>query len=253
MRVSAPHTQPRSGRLKGEVSRLSRQRSARRGFTLIELIVVIAIGSIVVGSVTVAIANIRTADLKSATGMMAGAMRYMYNLAVINNRPYRLVIDMDESTFWGEELQTDDPCARFLPEGDPVAEASEREKEAEEKGKEVEDLGPVGLDPRRRVQSAKATYSATKDNLLSRRTLPKGILITGVMTSNHEGPREGGRVAIHFFPGGYAERAYVWLGEEPAPDEDVEASITLSLDSLMGRVTRHGEALSPGDFAKEME
>ena len=87
----------------GEAHRLSPVRSRRRGFTLIELIVVIAIGSILVGSVTVAIANIRTADLKSATGMMAGAMRYMYNLAVINNRPYRLVIDMDESTFWGEE------------------------------------------------------------------------------------------------------------------------------------------------------
>jgi len=253
VRIFDPRAQKRHALLQREVSSLSGDRSARRGFTLIELIVVIAIGSIVVGSVTVAIANIRTADLKSATGMMAGAMRYMYNLAVINNRPYRLVIDMDESTFWGEELQTDDPCARFLPEGDPVAEASDREKEAEEKGKELEDLGPVGLDPRRRAQSSKASYATAKDNLLSRRTLPKGILVTGVMTSNHEGPREGGRVAIHFFPGGYAERAYVWLGEAPEPDEEVEASITLSLDSLMGRVTRHGEALSPNEFAKESE
>ncbi len=237
----------------GEAERLSPVRSRQRGFTLIELIVVIAIGSILVGSVTVAIANIRTADLKSATGMMAGAMRYMYNLAVINNRPYRLVIDMDESTFWGEELQTDDACARFLPEGDPVAERSDREREAEEKGKEVEDLGPMGLDPRRRASTAQGTYQATKDNLLSQRKLPTGILVTGVMTSNHEGPREGGRVAIHFFPGGYAEQAFVWLGKEPEPDEDAEALVTLSLDSLMGRVTRHSEALSPGDFAKELE
>ena len=52
--------------------------------------VVIAIGAILIGSVTVAITNIRKADLKAATGMMSGAMRYMYNLAVINNRPYRL-------------------------------------------------------------------------------------------------------------------------------------------------------------------
>jgi general secretion pathway protein H len=234
------------------VNRLSWDRSGRRGFTLIELIVVIAIGSIMIGSMTVAIVNIRKADLKSATGMMAGAMRYMYNLAVINNRPYRLVIDMDESIFWGEELETDDPCARFLPEGDPVAEASDREREAEEKGKEPEDLGPVGLDPRRRAKSSSARYQATKDNLLSRRQLPRGILVTGVMTSNHEGPREEGRVAIHFFPGGYAEQAYVWLGEEGEPDEEAEASVTLALDSLMGRVTRHSEALEPSSFAKEL-
>ena len=81
----------------------------------------------------------------------------------------------------------------------------------------------------------------------------RGIRVTGVMTSNHEGPREQGKAAIHFFPGGYAEPAYVWLGEEDDPDEPAEAAVTLSLDSLMGRVTRHSEALSPTTFAKEME
>ena len=231
-----------------EANRLSRHRSGRRGFTLIELIVVIAIGSILIGSVTVAIGNIRTADLKSATGMMAGAMRYMYNLAVINNRPYRLVVDMDESVFWGEELQTDDPCSRFLPEGDPLADESDRKKEAEESGKDDEDQGPRGL-----MSSSGPGYQVAKDNLLSRRDLPRGILVTGVMTSNHEGPREEGKVAIHFFPGGYAERAYVWLGQEGDPDEEPETSVTLVLDSLMGRVTRHGEALSPSTFTKELE
>ena len=225
--------------------------SARRGFTLIELIVVIAIGAILIGSMGVAITNIRKADLKAATGMMSGAMRYMYNLAVINNRPYRLVIDMDESRFWGEELQQDDPCARFLPEGDPLAEASDREKEAEKRGKEVE--MPRGLDPRARATAKSVTYQAAKDNLLSVRELPRGIRVTGVMTSNHEGPREDGKVAIHFFPGGYAEPAYVWLGEEDDPDEPAEASVTLSLDSLMGRVTRYSKALAPSTFAKEME
>ena len=98
-----------------------------------------------------------------------------------------------------------------------------------------------------------ANYQAVKDNLLSRRDLPRGIRVTGVMTSNHEGPREQGKAAIHFFPGGYAEPAYVWLGEEDDPDEPAEAAVTLSLDSLMGRVTRHSEALSPTTFAKEME
>ena len=215
--------------------------------------VVIAIGAILIGSVTVAITNIRKADLKAATGMMSGAMRYMYNLAVINNRPYRLVIDMDAARFWGEELQQDEPCARFLPEGDPLAEASDLKKEAEKRGKEVEELGGRGLDPRQRATATTVTYQATKDNLLSPRDLPQGIRVTAVMTSNHEGPREDGKVAIHFFPGGYAEPAYVWLGEEEDPDEPAEASVTLVLDSLMGRVTRHGEALSPSTFAKEME
>ncbi len=227
--------------------------SGQRGFTLIELSVAIVIIIMAMTLIGFSIANIRKADLKASSGMMAGAMRYLYNLAIINNTPYRLVVDMDEGVFWGEELQQDDPCARFLPEGDPLAEASDREKEAEKRGKDVEAEMPRGLDPRARATAKSVSYQAAKDNLLSARELPRGIRVTGVMTTNHEGPREDGKVAIHFFPGGYAEPAYVWLGEEEDPDEPAEASVTLSLDSLMGRVTRHGEALSPSTFAKEME
>ena len=47
--------------------------------------VVMALAAIVVGGIGVSIVNIRKADLKAASGMMGGAMRYMYNLAVINN------------------------------------------------------------------------------------------------------------------------------------------------------------------------
>ena len=223
-------------------------RATKRGFTLIELMVVMALAAIVVGGIGVSIVNIRKADLKAASGMMGGAMRYMYNLAVINNTPYRLVIDMDESAFWGEELQTDDPCARFLPLDDE----SEAEDETED---EVEDEGPVGLDPKARARRVQAgNFTRTKDNLLSLRKLPQGIVVTGVMTSLNQGPRQGGKVAIHFFPGGHAEPAYIWLGERDDPDDlEVDPTLTLELDSLMGRVTRHNEALSEQSFAKGLD
>ncbi len=112
-------------------------------------------------------------------------------------------------------------------------------------------MGPAGLDPRRQLATSTGSFTRTKDNLLSTRKLPTGIKITGVMTSNHEGVREEGKMAIHFFPGGFAERAYVWLGEQDDFDEPAEAAMTLELDSLMGRVTRHTEALDPSTFAKE--
>ena len=208
-----------------------------------------ALAAIVVGGIGVSIVNIRKADLKAASGMMGGAMRYMYNLAVINNTPYRLVIDMDESAFWGEELQTDDPCARFLP-----LEGEDGEAEAKEDVGE-EDEGPVGLDPRARTRRvAQGNFTRTKDNLLSMRKLPQGIVVTGVMTSLNQGPRQDGKIAIHFFPGGHAEPAYIWIGErDDDEEEDTEPSITLELDSLMGRVTRHNEALEESSFAKGLD
>ncbi|MEE2779543.1 MAG: prepilin-type N-terminal cleavage/methylation domain-containing protein [Myxococcota bacterium] len=213
--------------------------SAKRGFTLIELVITLAIGLMVIGLVTMGINNIRRADLKAGSGMMAGAMRYLYNLAVINNTPYRLVIDMDEGAFWGEEMRTDDPCARYLPEaGD-----DDLKRDKEDRGLEE------GEDP----TAAQGGYSRTKDNLLSTRKLPLGIQVTGVITSHHRSVQSEGRAAIHFFPGGYAERAMIWLGEREGPDQEAEPEVTLALDGLMGRVRRHSEALDESTFVRESE
>ena len=60
-----------------------RTKPKSRGFTLIELVISMFIAVMVIGLVTVAITNIRRADLKAASGMMAGAMRYLYSLAVM--------------------------------------------------------------------------------------------------------------------------------------------------------------------------
>jgi general secretion pathway protein H len=219
--------------------------SGARGFTLIELIVSISIGLIVIGLVTVSINNIRRADLKKSSGMMSSAMRYLYNLAVINNTPYRMVIDMDKGAFWGEAMETDDPCNRYLPaEGEEmgVAEAEGR------MGVE----GEPGLDGEQ-VASSSGGYRKQKDNLLSERELPRGIVITGILTSHHRDAQREGRAAIHFFPGGYAERAYVWLGEQASPEEDPEEMVTLDLDGLMGSVKRHNEVLEESSFIRETD
>lgn len=179
------------------------------GFTLIELAVTLTIMVLVVGLVTMSITNIRRADLKASGGMLAAAMRYTYNLAVINGTPYRLVLDLDASEFWGEELQTEDPCARYLPDEGELTGAAEDEDEdggareaarSEASQPEVqlgEDGEPIaGPDETRGANG----YQRKKDNLLSKRKLAKGIRITGVITSHHTAQQNDGRVAIHFFP-----------------------------------------------------
>jgi prepilin-type N-terminal cleavage/methylation domain-containing protein len=216
-----------------------------RGFTLIELVVVMVIVSTVLTLVSMGIANIRRADLTSASGMMSGAMRYLYNLAVINNTPYRLVIDMDDRAFWGEELDTDDPCARFLPEDGAFG---TEEFDPEDNESPDADSGAMGV---KRPRTHRANFTKTKDNLLSRRVLPMGIVVTGVMTSKNQGPKETGKVAIHFFPGGYAENAYIWMGEQALDDDEPEVLLTLELASLNGHVTRHNEELDQASFQKE--
>ena len=219
--------------------------SGARGFTLIELIVSISIGLIVMALVTVSINNIRRADLKKSSGMMSSAMRYLYNLAVINNTPYRMVIDMEKGAFWGEAMETDDPCNRYLPAEDEEVGvvAGEGRMGAQ---------GEPGLDGEQVINSG-GGYRKQKDNLLSERELPRGIVITGILTSHHRDAQREGRAAIHFFPGGYAERAYVWLGEQASPEEDPEEMVTLDLDGLMGSVKRHNTVLEESSFIRDTD
>ncbi|MEZ4269119.1 MAG: prepilin-type N-terminal cleavage/methylation domain-containing protein [Myxococcota bacterium] len=239
--------------------RATRPLAGQAGFTLIELAVTLTIMVLVVGLVTMSITNIRRADLKASGGMLAAAMRYTYNLAVINGTPYRLVLDISAGEFWGEELQTEDPCARYLPEeGELTGEAGEDEEGRPDAAPKLEP-GEVALDENGQpVATTDETrgamgYQRKKDNLLSKRTLPKGIRITGVITSHHTAQQTEGRVAIHFFPGGFAEKAWVWLGEASGPEQVATAQNTIALDGLMGHVKRSSTPLDEADFIKELE
>ncbi len=250
--------------------------SGQRGFTLIELSVAIVIIIMAMTLIGFSIANIRKADLKASSGMMAGAMRYLYNLAIINNTPYRLVVDMDEGVFWGEELQTDDPCQRYLPESDDETGKGGRREgrmsraKSSRGGRGASPIGAAGGGRGGGGRSSRGSpeaspdgvapggggggYGRRKDNLLTERKLPTGILVTRAITAHHTSAQQEGRVAVHFFPGGYAEKAYVWLGEQStSPDEDDEELVTIELDGLMGRVTRHYDVLEERDFLKWAE
>ena len=222
-----------------------------RGFTLIELIVSITIAMLVIGLVTMAITNIRRADLKKSSGMMSSAMRYLYNLAVINNTPYRLVIDMEKGSFWGEAMETDDPCKRYLPSEGEEMDMGAGGDSALGAGGRIGVAGEPGVDSQ--TPTASGSYKKPKDNLLSERELPRGIVITGILTSHHREAQREGRAAIHFFPGGYAERAYVWLGERDTPEAEAEVMVTLALDGLMGHVKRHSEVLEESSFVRESD
>lgn len=252
-------SKPDDARALGGAARATRVAAGQAGFTLIELAVTLTIMVLTISLVTMSITNIRRADLKASGGMLAAAMRYTYNLAIINGTPYRLVLDLGTSEFWGEELQTDDPCARYLPEeGELTGEAGQDDDDGDKtvaKPKTTE----VQFDPNGQpIVAADETrgamgYQRKKDNLLSKRALPKGIRITGVITSHHTTQQTSGRVAIHFFPGGFAEKAWVWLGEESGPDHEAKAENTIALEGLMGHVTRSNKPLDEADFIKELE
>lgn len=223
-----------------------------RGYTLLELMAVIAV--ILVGGVAVVagVASVRKASLSTSAARVAAAVRYLYDLSVLNNRPYRLVVDLEGRSFWGEPVE--EACGGAL-----LPSEEERRFGLESRAVPVEGGGggprpsgtatepavPVGdgspgvggggepadgATPRRRIRP--------KENLLTRQVLPEGISFRAVMTSHHDEPVEEGKAEVFFFPDGYAEKALIYLrkGEE---------TITVETIPLKGIGVVHPEELDP--------
>ncbi len=211
-----------------------------RGYTLLELMAVTAV--ILVGGVAVVagVASVRKASLSTSAARVAAAVRYLYDLSVLNNRPYRLVVDFEGRSFRGEPVE--DACgAALLPSeeerrfgGGFAARAAPGGGEGPVPAETTVTAGegpPAGEEtPRRRIRP--------KENLLTRQVLPEGISFGAVMTSHHDEPVEEGEAEVFFFPDGYAEKALIYLkkGEE---------TYTIETLPLKGIGVVHTEELDP--------
>ena len=233
------------------------------GYTLLELAAVIAIVLILSVASVATVQSVRKADISTAAARVAACVRYLYDLAVLNNRPYRLVMDLSSGSYWGELAQDDQRCggAALLPgeeerkfglaagqgaqrgrasEGRPVAGARPGGGElAGARPGGGESAGPQSEAPE--GEPAATTTMMPKDNLLTKRELPKGVKFSMVMTSHQDEPTEEGRAEIYFFPSGYVERAYVFLKR----DDNV---YTVETVPLRGVGVVHDRELDPKDI-----
>jgi type II secretion system protein H len=183
------------------------RRRGEAGFTLIELVVVMAVVAIVTSAVAVGIGNIRGASVQTEAGQLAVAVRYLYNLSILNGRNYRLVLDLENGNWWGEAQASRDPCTAFLLPGD----GEEEDKAVDE---DDEDAAPKA-----------AGFDAAKSKLLAKHKLAKGIVVRRVMTSHQSDFITSGQAHINFFPNGTVERGFVVF--TLSDDEDDAMSVEI--------------------------
>ncbi|HEY5453201.1 MAG TPA: prepilin-type N-terminal cleavage/methylation domain-containing protein, partial [Polyangia bacterium] len=104
-------------------------RASDRGFTLIEVLLVVTIGAVLAGLAIRGLRSLRKADLREASAQMSGAMRYLFDRASTTGKIHRIVIDMETGTYWAEV--SDDRF--YIPREETVEQLQAREeKEATE-------------------------------------------------------------------------------------------------------------------------
>ena len=115
-------------------TKLSPTLSQTRGFTLIEILLVIVIIALLASTVVPNVTKVFRASVKSSVRRYASLVRYAYDQAVFTGRVHRIVLDLDRQAWHVEVAQ-----AGTLPLNPDLA----REQSAEERGKSEEEFTPV--------------------------------------------------------------------------------------------------------------
>ena len=76
--------------------------SNKRGFTLIELSIVLFIIALTASLAMPLLGNIGNGNLHSAGRRLAGTIKYLYNEAVLEKKIYRLTFDLDHAAYLAE-------------------------------------------------------------------------------------------------------------------------------------------------------
>jgi len=227
-------------------------RNPRRGMTLIEIMVVLAIVGMMSGAAVYGFRAIARSELRSSASKLAAAIRYCFDRAVTTGSYYRIVLDLDGNKYWAEHSEDRMYLSRDKEEGPgrgkaydwEAAEKLKAEADAKEAERYASQSQVAGLEPPPKPKRAK--FQTFKDAALPQIVL-KRTRIFDLYTPRQKEAYTSGRAYLYFFPDGHTERALVHL-------QDGDAWYSLIVHPLTGRVeVRNGKFDLPRDFDEKSE
>jgi general secretion pathway protein H len=194
----------------------------RAGFTLLEVLVVIALMGILSGALVFGSGMLRSSRLRAASTLIASAVRLGIARANTSGHAGRLVLDLDGDRVVLEEASGSVMLREKKAPAGGAAPATEAEQHAKAESDRILE-GP---------RAPRATFHAVKSfaDTPQGRELGKGVDLAQVQTEHDEAPVTTGRGYIYFWPGGITERAHVQL--KGAAGED---ALTVIISPLTGR------------------
>ena len=214
------------------------RRHSERGFTLIEMMIVLVIVALITVSTVTGLRSFAKSDLRSTASRMAGSIRYLFDRASITGRVHRLVLDFDNGKYWAEVSddqfilgagkETEESRKK---EAEKIAKEEEAKREAAEKesffgGSQI----PTRYMPKPFI-AKRAKFDAFHETAVKPITLKSGVVMADIYTPRLLKPLERGKGYVYFFPMGMTEAAVIHLSDGK------ETFYSLIVHPLTGRVT----------------
>ena len=208
-------------------------RRAHRGFTIIELMVAMAVAALLFAALIFGLGALTGARARTAMGELGGAARSLYDTAALTGNTCRLVLLLprdDSAEFAYRAECANGPVTSSMDRDQEIRDATKAAVEAYKKGNRGSRSAP---DPRTATSSA-GTYGSTgssgstlldvldsekarveKAAAFSAFSTPEiqprkmtGVRVS-VWTSHQKAKIDTGLAYLYFFPQGYTERAQV--------------------------------------------
>lgn len=229
-------------------------RHSDRGFTLLEVLIVLAIVAMVTILSATGLRSFARTDLRNSASRMAGSIRYLFDRASTTGKVHRLVIDFEDGKYWAEV--SDDS---FVFAGGKETEESrqrearkiEKEEEARRLAEEREAAYGSSAIPSKYLPKPfipkRAKFGGFRDLAVKAVTLKSDVLIDDIYTPRLDQPISTGRGYLYFFPLGLTEAAVIHLS-----DEKKETFYSLLVHPLNGRVSVKNSFVEP-DLGEQVD
>lgn len=177
-----------------------------RGFTLLEIMVVMLIAGMMMSSAVVGFSAVRRGRLRAGAVHLAAAFRFAYVHALSTGRPTRVVLPINDSRVWIEDTED----AHVLDPQDPLRlggaaqgdDALSAEDDARRRAALITELRP---------RTPRAEFRRPEGARFRERQIEDGVVVARVYSQHEDEPRSEGTGYVYFFPGGVCERAVVHL------------------------------------------
>jgi general secretion pathway protein H len=191
-----------------------------RGFTLIEVLIVVAVIGVMAFAAAPAVNSFTGANARSAAGEISGASRYLFDTAALRHQTCRMVIDIDRQEWWAE-------CTAAGPGGRRGQPVMGKDGVAEDDDQLARSFSDEPDAEKRRFLS-RARFTEFKDRQVQKRKLKGSATFEKVWTPRQRDVQTRGKAYVYFYPQGQVDPAQI-------PVVDGSSVYTVVTQPLTGR------------------